>query len=70
MEQKNYQIIIKIPFQAMDDVAARQITKTTKTMILNELFSTVDSPKQLQLQESETKLQEIYKDKAPRGIII
>lgn len=51
-----YQVLVKIPFNAMDDVAARQI-----------LQDMVEKNSEL-LKHSEIKLQETFKDKPPRGI--
>ena len=51
MEKKDYQLMIKIPFKALDDVDARHVA----SMFLID-------------EKSEVKLQEIYKDRPPRGI--
>jgi len=52
MEKKNYQLLIKIPFEAMDEIDARHLA----TMF------------QIDKAAADVKLQEVYKDKAPRGI--
>ncbi|MDD5649311.1 MAG: hypothetical protein PHF86_02670 [Candidatus Nanoarchaeia archaeon] len=49
-----YQLIIKVPFEARDDLEAR----------LKER----DMIKDLPYENAEIKLQEIFSDKAPRGI--
>jgi hypothetical protein len=51
MEKKTYQLMIKIPFEAMDDIDARHLATT---FLIDE--------------KAEVKLQEVYKDRAPRGI--
>lgn len=51
MDKKNYQLLIKIPFEAMDDLDARHLA----TMFLID-------------EKADVKLQEVYKDRAPRGI--
>jgi hypothetical protein len=51
-----YLLTIRIPFEAMDDIEARQ--KATEYMAdASEI-----------VPESEEKLQEIFPDKPPRGI--
>lgn len=52
MEKKTYQLMIKIPFEALDDIDARHVA----TMFLIDEAA------------ADVKLQEVYKDKAPRGI--
>jgi len=52
MDKKNYQLLIKIPFEALDDIDARHVA----TMF------------QIDEAAADVKLQEVYKDKAPRGI--
>jgi hypothetical protein len=52
MEKRNYQLLIKIPFKALDDIDARHVA----------------SMYQIDQAAADVKLQEVYKDKAPRGI--
>jgi len=52
----NYQLNIKIPFEAMDDVAARQIASRYQV----EVSSVIP--------ESEQKLQQVFNDKPPRSV--
>jgi hypothetical protein len=52
MEKKTYQLQIKIPFEALDDIDARHLAA---------MF-------QIDKAAVDVKLQEVYKDKAPRGI--
>jgi hypothetical protein len=59
----DYQLIIKIPFEAMDDLAARQTAKCIERELIesNEDFSDLTK---------EYKLQNVFPDKPPRGIKI
>jgi hypothetical protein len=52
-----YQLVIKVPFEAMDDVEARKKAK--------EIFNNRLDP-----LECSFKLQEVYGDKVPRGIAL
>lgn len=53
-----YQLIIKVPFEAMDDIAARQKAK----QYAKEVKAIAP--------DADEKLQEVYSDKPPRGINI
>ena len=55
MEKKKYHLVIKVPFEAIDDVEARK-------------YSQLDLYSQIPLEKAEFKLQEVYEDKPPRGI--
>ncbi len=52
--QKDYILNIKIPFKSIDDVQAREYAKT--------LYSVSN--------DSIVKLQEVFKDKTPRGVTL
>ena len=54
-----YLLTIRIPFDAMDDIAARQEAKK----ILSDTQVTKES-------DNEIKLQNVFPDKPPRGIIL
>lgn len=49
-----YQLTIKVPFEARDDLEARMKER--------------DMVKEIPFKDAEVKLQEIFPDKAPRGI--
>jgi hypothetical protein len=51
---KNYLLTIRVPFEAMDDLEARQ-----KTKIENKIIS---------LNEADIKIQEVFKDQPPRKV--
>lgn len=53
MEKKNYQIVIKIPFEALDDIDARHWVESN---VKNDPLY------------KDVKLQEVYTDKPPRGL--
>lgn len=53
----DYQILIKIPLEAVDDVAARQKYK--------KIIEGLTVP-----EDTKSKLQRVYKDRAPEGIKI
>lgn len=58
----DYQLIIKIPFEAMDDIAARQMAKTIQMELIESNSEDFDDLKR------EYKLQNVFPDKPPRGI--
>ncbi|MDD5650679.1 MAG: hypothetical protein PHF86_09730 [Candidatus Nanoarchaeia archaeon] len=51
---KDYQLIIKIPFEAIDDLDARNKAKL--------------KIKNLSLDDAELKVQEVFKDQPPRKV--
>lgn len=52
-----YQLILKIPFEAMDDIEARKIAEGHLREIRhNDLI--------------EPKLQQVYEDKPPKGVFL
>jgi hypothetical protein len=53
-----YQLIVKIPFEALDDAAARQ-----EALVLQDATKV-----QIPHEGAEYKLQRVYKDKAPEGV--
>lgn len=57
----DYQLIIKIPFEAMDDMAARQKAKDILADLQDNLGDMDDLDKSI-------KLQNIFNDSPPRGI--
>lgn len=56
LDKKDFQILVKIPIKANDDVDARLQTRK----ILEEKG----------IQKEEAKLQRVYKDRTPEGIWI
>jgi hypothetical protein len=52
----DYQVILKIPFSAMDDVEARD---KAKDIVANPV---------IYKEQTEIKFQKVYKDKAPEGV--
>jgi len=57
MDKKSFMLTIRLPFEAMDTIEARQIAKEMMT--------------DLQLSEEEkkvVKLQQVFPNKAPEGI--
>lgn len=55
-----YQLIIKVPFEAMDDLAARQKAAGLMSDYITDIDKTMPG--------NEAKLQEVYPDKPPRGV--
>jgi hypothetical protein len=51
---KDYQLIIKIPFEAIDDLDARNKAKA--------------KIKNLSLDDADLKVQEVFKDQSPRKV--
>jgi len=59
-----YQLIVKIPFEAMDDIDARKhICSIMNTDPIDKIQEVYEVP-------VEVKLQEIFENKAPRGIAV
>ena len=56
-----YQLIIKIPFEAMDDIQAREIAENFSV----ESDSMIYGP-----EKAEVKVQEVFETKPPRGITL
>jgi len=54
----NYQLTIRIPIDALDDVEARKMANDILDDIYNHLMS----------EKTDRKLQRIYKDRAPERI--
>lgn len=56
MDKKTYQLFLKIPIEAVDDIEARSIADVLyKDMLID-------------MEKCEIKLQEIFSDKAPRKV--
>lgn len=53
----DYQIIVKIPIKALDDIEARKMAQT----VIYDFES---------LKEKEVKLQRVHKNKSPEGITL
>ena len=58
MKNRDYMLTIRIPMTCMDDIDARLKAKRLK--------SNIDMV--IENDEMKTKLQEIYRDKEPRGL--
>lgn len=58
----DYQLTIKVNFEAMDDVAARQMARVIKSELIEMNSEDFDDLKR------EYKLQNVFPDKPPRGI--
>ena len=56
----SYQLIIKVPFEALDDIEARE---TAKKAIADPMSA-------IQQEKTETKLQVVYPNKPPVRITI
>lgn len=56
----DYQLIIKIPFEAMDDLQAREIAKTILYDVGAHLLN----------EKTEKKLQRVYKDRPPDKVVL
>lgn len=53
--EKNYQLIVNIPLQAIDDMEVRKK--------MNEIFVKMEVP-----ETARIKLQEVYNDRQPRAV--
>jgi len=53
----NYVLTVRIPIEARDDMAARQAAKVKLCAITHK-----------EIEGAEVKLQEVFPDKAPRGL--
>jgi hypothetical protein len=54
-----YQVIIKVPFEALDDIQAREKAQA----MLSDIHRQYKDP-------TEAKLQEVYDNKPPRGVAL
>ena len=56
----NYQLIVKIPIDALDDIEARETANSILGDIHNYLMS----------EKTDKKLQRVYKDRSPEKIFL
>lgn len=56
----DYQLTIKVPLEAMDDLQAREIAKTILYDVGAHLLN----------EKTEKKLQRVYKDRPPEKVIL
>jgi hypothetical protein len=56
-----YQIIVKMPLEAMDDVEARRKAQVIRDGLTHMSFDVVP-------ENTEYKLQQVYKDRPPKGV--
>jgi hypothetical protein len=56
----DYQITLRVPFSALDDLQAREIAKTILYDVGSHLLN----------EKTEKKLQRVYKDRPPDRLVI